>query len=77
MAERDNNVKIEMLKAECEQLEAQLAIERQRYQEITANATQEKVKRGGISKGVGLSALPYFAINDTFILQEGNIGKHS
>ena len=70
-AERDTNAKLEMLKAECEQLEARLAIERQRYQEMTANATQEKSKRGSIIKGVGLSALPYFAINDSFILQEG------
>ncbi|KAI1303141.1 Bardet-Biedl syndrome 7 protein [Halotydeus destructor] len=68
MIERDSALKIEALKAEIEILESRLLSERQRYVEM--NATANAPKKSSDKTGPGLSALPYFAINDSFILQE-------
>lgn len=61
---KDTLAKIEMLRGECNALEARLAAERVRYQDATASTSRKK-------ETVALSALPYFAINDSFVLQEG------
>ncbi|XP_054159812.1 Bardet-Biedl syndrome 7 protein-like [Oppia nitens] len=62
---KDMALKIETLRDECEKLEQKLAQERERYQEMTSKGTEDMDVMD-----VGVSALPYFAINDSFILQE-------
>ncbi len=64
---KDTALKIEALREECEQLEHKLAQERERYQQMTSQNPIGEIN--GLD--VGVSALPYFAINDSFILQEG------
>ncbi|RWS26652.1 hypothetical protein B4U80_03066 [Leptotrombidium deliense] len=56
--------KIDFLKCEISELELKLTAEKEEYQELTAR----KNRRG--QPKVGLSALPYFAINDSFLIQE-------
>ncbi|RWS16252.1 hypothetical protein B4U79_07615 [Dinothrombium tinctorium] len=56
--------KIENLRIECEELETKLAEEKERYQELTTKRNRKGQARAGIS------ALPYFVVNDTFIIQE-------
>ena len=63
---RDTALKIEALRDECEKLEHKLTYERERYQELTSRVPVEENEQDS-----GVSALPYFAINDSFILQEG------
>ncbi|CAG2166581.1 unnamed protein product [Oppiella nova] len=63
---KDTAMKIETLRDECERLEQKLTQERDRYQELTSKGASDD----GDAPDVGVSALPYFAINDSFILQE-------
>ena len=63
---RDTALRIEALREECDKLEQKLAQERERYQELTSKGPSEEGETD-----VAVSALPYFAINDSFILQEG------
>lgn len=65
---KDNATKIESLKEECEKLEKKLDLERAKYEKHTS--TQ------GVSefmKDTNLSALPFFTINDSFVLHNGTI----
>ncbi|XP_017490998.1 PREDICTED: Bardet-Biedl syndrome 7 protein-like [Rhagoletis zephyria] len=60
---KDNANRIETLKEECEKLEKKLDIERQKYEKHTSSQ--------GVSefmKDTNLSALPFFTINDSFVL---------
>ena len=63
---RDTALRIETLRTECDKLETKLIQDRDRYQELTSKGSS-----GDIEENVGVSVLPYFAINDSFILQEG------
>jgi len=67
LVSKDTAQKIETLREECEQLELKLAQEREKYQEMTSKNPIDESD----GMDVGVSALPYFTINDTFILQEG------
>lgn len=69
---KDAANKIETLKAECDLLETKLAEERERYQEMTTTTSNSKSFLASNQVPVGLSALPYFTVNDSFILQEGS-----
>lgn len=64
---RDTALKIDTLREECEKLEAKLNQERERYQELTSKGPVDPREE----LDIGVSALPYFAINDSFILMEG------
>ena len=63
---KDTAMRIEALRDECDKLEQKLGEERERYQELTSKGTNVELEGD-----VGVSALPYFAINDSFILQQG------
>ena len=65
MLNKDQAMKIDKLKAECEVLEAKLNDEKERYQQLTLMTSNISDK-----SDVGVSALPYFAVNDTFILHD-------
>lgn len=71
--EKDAAMRLDLLKQECEQLELRLIEERQRYQDMTTGMAAVSSKK--TQKSPGLSALPYFAINDSFVLQEGIVGE--
>lgn len=65
---KETALRIESLRIECEELERKLLDERERYQQMTTNSP---TRLSQAEEDVGVSALPYFAINDSFILQEG------
>ena len=64
---KENAAKIDALKEECEKLEKKLEIERQKYEKhISSNQGMSD-----FMKDNNLSALPFFAINDSFVLHNG------
>ena len=66
VAVEDIQLRIEMLREECQQLEASLVLERAKYLQTNEFASKGK----NLSNDVGISALPTFAIKDSLILQE-------
>lgn len=64
---KENAAKIESLKAEIHVLEKRLSKERENYQEMIASYSSHK----GMDK-TNWSALPYFAVDDSMVLHDGN-----
>ncbi|XP_015790248.1 Bardet-Biedl syndrome 7 protein homolog [Tetranychus urticae] len=65
MMSRDAETRIETLKSEINDLEKKISREREYYQDLTSGFPAK-----GFRSSPGYSALPYFAINDSMILQE-------
>lgn len=68
----DTAHRLACLREECGELEQKLNMERSRYHQLTSvdAARQPQASRAGEDGPALVSALPYFAINDSFILQE-------
>lgn len=71
--EKDSAMRIEELELECELLEDKLGKERDNYQKLTSVDASTKKKphfNQSFTDQVPVSALPYFSINDSFVLQD-------
>lgn len=64
---RENEMKIDNLKSEINTLEKRLIREKENYQEMISSFSNQKTYDKS-----NLSALPYFAVDDSMILHDGN-----
>ena len=71
LIEKDSAMRIEELELECELLENRLNKERESYQKLTSVDNKKLFKDDNQIQPV--SALPYFSINDSFVLQDSKL----